>query len=167
MTLYEIANNYNTVLELLDNEEITPEAVVDTLEGIAVMIEEKADNIACLIKNLTAEIEAIKAEEEKLAKRRKSKEKHVEYLKAYLSDKLIETGLTNIETARNKITFRKSERVTFDNEADFIEWALKNSDDLLTYKSPTVNKTAIKKALADGKEIDGVHIECKMNMQLK
>ena len=167
MTLYEIATEYKEFVEAVENGEVPEEAITDTLESIQALLEEKADNIACLIKNLTSDAEAIKAEETRLTERRKQKEATADRLKTYLSDMLIKSGCTNLETARNKMSFRKSEVVTVDNEATFIEWAMNENRDLLTFKAPTISKTAIKKALAEGQAIDGVRIESKSNLQIK
>ena len=167
MTLYEIATEYKDFAEAVENGEIPKEAINDTLESIQALLEEKVDNIACLIKNLTADAEAIKAEEARLAERRKQKEATTERLKAYLSDMLIKSGCTKLETARNKISFHKSEAVTVEDEAKFIEWAMNENREFLTFKAPTISKTALKKALADGQAIDGVYIESKANLQIK
>lgn len=167
MKLYEIAADYQKFLEAVESGEIPEIAINDTLESIQSLLEEKADNIACIIKNMAAEAEAIKAEEQSLAERRKAKERQIDYLKSYLSDALLKSGCPKIETARNKITFRKSEVVSIENEKEFIKWAEKNNDEYLTYKSPTINKTAIKKALTAGEEVKGVSIESKQNIQIK
>ena len=74
MKLYEIAADYTRFMEMVENEEIPSEAIADTLESITSLLEDKADNIACIIKNITAEIGAIKAEEQNLAERRRVKE---------------------------------------------------------------------------------------------
>ena len=167
MKLYELTHEYSAFLQAIENDEIPEEAIDDTLEGITAEIEDKADNIACLLKNLDADIIAIKAEETRLAERRKSKEKSYERIKAYLSDTLQAAGFNKIETARNKLTFRKSESVEIGDEEAFIKWASENRDDLLTYSTPKVNKTAIKSALKDGDEIVGVQLVSKNNIQIK
>ena len=69
MKLYEISNEYNQFLQAVEDEEIPIEAVADTLEGIKGEFNEKADNIACMIKNQEAEMLAIKAEKDALNKR--------------------------------------------------------------------------------------------------
>lgn len=166
MKLYELTNDYLALLEAIDNDEIPEEAIADTLESITACIEDKADSIACMLKNLDAECIAIKAEEASLAERRKAKERQHERIKQYLSDTLQSAGLDKIETARNRITFRKSESVEVDEEA-FIKWAEINRDDLLTYSAPKVNKTAIKQALKDGIEIVGAELHIKNNIQIK
>ena len=166
MKLYEIANEYLALVEAIENEEIPEEAVADTLEAITAEIEDKADNIACLMKSLNAEALAIREEEKRLAKRRQAKERVAERCKEYLSDMLQKVGIDKVETTRNKITFRKSEAVEVD-EVAFINWAMTNRDDLLTYSAPTANKTEIKKALKDGAEIVGAVLRVNQNIQIK
>lgn len=166
MRLFEITAAYRSFMDAIENGEIPESAIADTLESITATLEEKADNTACVIKNMTAEIFALRAEERKLAERRRIKENQVERLREYLSNTLIQSGHTKIETPRSKISFRKSISVQIDDESAFIEWAMKDNDEYLTYKEPTINKTAIKKALADGKEIKGAYIEQKQNLQI-
>lgn len=166
MRLFEITAAYQSFMDAIENGEIPESAIADTLESITATLEEKADNTACVIKNITAEIFALKAEERKLAERRRIKENQVERLREYLSNALIQSEHTKIETARNKISFRKSESVQIDDESAFIEWAMKDNDEYLTYKEPAINKTAIKRALADGKEVKGAYIEQRQNLQI-
>lgn len=166
MKLYEIANDYLALMQAIENDEIPEEAIADTLEAIVAEIEDKADNIACLLKNIDADIVAIKAEEAKLAERRKVKEKSAERIKQYLSDVLQSAAIDKVETARNRITFRKSESVELD-EGAFVAWAMENRDDLLTYSAPKANKTEIKKALKGGAEIVGAQLVSKNNIQIK
>lgn len=167
MKLYELAKDYEAFIAAVESGEIPEEAIADTLESIESSIEEKADNIACILKNIAAEKDAIKAEEDKLAERRKTKENEFEKLKTYLSDMLLKCDKTKIETPRNKITFRASEVVVVENESAFIERAAREHDEFLTYKDPTINRTEIKKALANGMEVAGAHIERKQNIQIK
>ncbi len=167
MRLYEIAADYRAFLDAVEAGEIPEDAIADTLESIAVVLEEKADNIACMLKNLDAEVRAIKAEETALAERRKAKESQYDRIKTYLSDTLQNAGYTKIETARNKISFRKSESVVIEDEGAFVEWARDNHRDMLAFKEPTINKTAVKKALAGGEEVVGASIESKQNIQIK
>lgn len=167
MRLYEIAQDYKAFLEAVENGDIPEEAIADSLESIEAILEDKADNIACVIKNLTAEAEAIKAEEKALAARRNQKEREIKSLKDYLANALLNSGYTKIETARNRISFRKSKKVEIDDEAAFIEWAMSNRDDLLKYELPTISRTAIKEAIEGGDEIAGARIEISQNIQIK
>ena len=168
MTLYEMMTAYRDFLTAVENGDIPEDAIADTLEGIESSIDEKIDNIACMLKSLAAEEAAIKAEEERLAQRRKVKANLQDRLKNYLADMLLAMGKTEFESPRNKITFRKTPgKVVFDDEAKFIEWASINADSLLNYGKPTVDKTAIKAALANGAELNGVRIESSQSMTIK
>ena len=168
MTLYEMMTAYRDFLTAVENGDIPEDAIADTLEGIESSIDEKIDNIACMLKSLAAEEAAIKAEEERLAQRRKVKANVQDRLKNYLSDMMLAMGKTEFENPRHKISFRKTPgKVVFDDEAKFIEWASINADSLLNYGKPTVDKTAIKAALANGAELNGVRIESSQSMTIK
>lgn len=168
MTLYELMTDYKNFLTAVENGDIPEEAIADTLECIEASIDEKIDNTACMLKVLEAEEAAIKAEEDRLAQRRKAKANLRDRLKNYLSEMMLSMGKTEFESPRNKITFRKTPgKVVFDNEKAFIEWAQVNADNLLNYSKPTVDKTAIKTALADGVELEGVRIESSQNISIK
>ena len=164
MKLYEIANEYLALMQAIEADEIPEEAIADTLEAIKGEIEVKADNIACLLKNIDADITAFKAEEARLAERRKAKEKAYERLKDYLSAMLQRVNIGKVETARNNITFRKSEAVEVDES--FVAWAKEECPYWLIYPDPKPNKTEIKKALKSGETIVGAQIISKSNIQI-
>lgn len=166
MKLYELASEYEAFLSAIDNGDIPEEAIADTLESIETEIDIKADNIACLLKGLDAEIEAIKAEEVRLAKRQKVKENARNRICEYLSTTLLAMGKTEIETARNRISFRKSEKTLIADKNAFIEWASANNDTLLTYGKPTISLTAVKEAILGGAELPGASIEVCQNIQI-
>ena len=165
MKLYEIANDYLALMQAIENDEIPEEAIANTLEAIKGEIEVKADNIACLLKNIDADIAAFKAEEARLAERRKAKEKAYDRLKDYLSAMLQRVNIGKVETARNNITFRKSEAVEVDE--GFVKWAMEECPYWLTYPEPKPNKTEIKKALKSGETIVGASLISKSNIQIK
>lgn len=166
MKLYEIANEYLELMRVIETEDIPEEYIADTLEAIKGEIEIKADNIACILKNIQADIKAFKEEETRLADRRKVKENAYDRLKQYLSDVLQRMEIDKVETPRNSISFRKSEAVEVD-EGAFLEWAREYRDDLLSYSAPKPNKTEIKKALKDGADIVGTKLIVNKNIQLK
>lgn len=149
MTLYEIDAQLSA---LIDEEtgEITDEEAFDSLQ---ISRTEKCENIALYYKNLTAEAEAIKAEETKLAERRKAIENKAARLFDYLKYAL---GGEKLETARVKCAYRKTQSVELDD--DFIYWASESAPELLTYYEPKPNKTAIKQAIKSGREIEHAHI---------
>lgn len=62
MKLYEISENYRAFMAAVDAGEIPEDAVADTLDGIEGAFDDKADAIACLIKELRLEAAGIKTE---------------------------------------------------------------------------------------------------------
>ena len=72
MNLYEITGDYLSLMDMMQDSDADEQILADTLEGIEGEFEEKADAYAKIIRNLTAYIDAIKTEEERLSAKRKS-----------------------------------------------------------------------------------------------
>lgn len=79
----------------------------------------------------------------------------VERLKKYLLDNMIAINLDKVKGVRASVSLRNNpESVVVDDEDAFREWAIMSMrDDLLRYKEPDINKTAIKGALKEGQDI--------------
>lgn len=169
MHLYEITQVLRNLKRDIEEGNIPEEAIADTLECVELALEDKADNIACIIKSWNAEAQAIKAEEEALAQRRKARERQAQRLQDYLHEMLASVGVDKVETARNKITFRKNPpKVIIFDEAAFIEWAMSNEKDyFLNYGKPTINKTNVKDAISRGEEVLGATVASSVNIQIR
>ena len=161
MTLYEINQ---AILDTIDPE--TGEIVdVDKLSELQMEREQKLEGVALWIKNLNAEAEAYKAEKEAFAEREKAAKNKAESLKKWLAYAL---NGQKMSTQKVAISFRKSESVEIEDEERVITYAQKNGrDDLLSYKAPTVNKSAIKAVIKTGKEIPGAVLVEKQNIQIR
>ena len=149
MKLYEIDNAiYECVNE--DGEVIDPEK----LEELQMERDKKIEGIACWIKELTAEANAIKEEKLKLEARQRVAENKVKSLKSYLAYAL--QG-ASFRTAKVSVSFRKTESVEV--TPDGLENLMRGGmDDLLKYKEPEPDKTAIKQALKDGLSVECVRL---------
>ena len=149
MKLYEIDE---AILNCIDME--TGEVIdMDALEALQMERDEKIENVACWIKDLKAEAEAIKAEKMVLAARQKAAESRAESLKKWLAYAL---DGQKFKTARCAVSFRSSESVEVSEEG--LESLMNGHDDLLTYKTPEPNKAAIKQAIKDGLNVPGVQL---------
>ena len=149
MKLYEIDN---AILECIDLE--TGE-IIDTeqLDKLQMERDTKLENVACWIKDLKAEAEALKNEKQALAERQKVAENKAESLKKWLAYAL--QG-EKFKTTKCAISFRKTEAVEVTDEG--LNNLMKEHDELLTYKAPEPNKTAIKQAIKDGLNVAGVQL---------
>lgn len=85
MQLYELTDIYLNLKDM-DIEEGDLNAA---LENIDDEIETKADNIAKVLRDFDGDIEALKSEEERLAKKRKAIENRQKHLKEYLQNAML------------------------------------------------------------------------------
>jgi len=146
MKLYEISEAIREV----QNADLPEDAKRDTLESLECDFEEKADNIACLVKENNAMSKALKEEAKKLLERAKAKDMSSEWLTNYLKESFISNGKTKIETNRNKISIKQNPE-SVETDEGFIVWAQSNNcDNLLKYTEPRPDKKAIKEYIKDG-----------------
>ena len=141
MKLYEIDEAILNCIDLETGE------IIDTeqLDKLTMEREAKLENIACWIKELKAEAEALKAEKMAFAKRQQVAENKMESLKKYLAYVLDGQAF---KTTRASVTFRKSQSVEI---ADIY----KLDESYLRYKEPEADKTAIKEAIKAGQTVAG------------
>lgn len=97
-SLYELTGNYMALYDMAEEFEENPDLFFDTMEAIEGEIEQKAENIAKLIKVLEADNEAFKSEEERCYKHRKANENLITRLKGNLQDSMIVTGKTKFKS---------------------------------------------------------------------
>lgn len=97
-TLYELQQDYLTLLEMMDDENIDPQAITDTMEAVEGELEIKAENYAKIMKNISGDIEKLKAEEKRIANRRKSLEHNVDVMKQKLFETMKTTGKEKFKT---------------------------------------------------------------------
>ena len=140
----------------------------DTLTSIEGEFNEKAENVAVYIKNLTADINEMKAEEKRLKSRRVSAENQVERMKKYLLNSMQAIGVKKISMPRARITLRLSaESVVVENEKALIDWAIRHDETILKYQEPELKKTDIKELLRMGEKIPFARLERKESVMLK
>jgi len=126
--------------------------------------DEKIEKVALWYKNLLADAEAFKAEKQAFEERQKAATNKAESLKKWLTNALNGSKFT---TAKVVVSFRKSEQVELDDAA-FMEYAQRcERDDLLSFKEPTPNKTAIKAAIKSGQQVYGAVLVEKNNISIK
>lgn len=153
MNLYEIDNEILGCVDA-DTGEIFD---IDKFEELSLTRDAKVENICLWIKNLKAEVEALKSEKDAFAQREKVAKNKMESLKKYISGYL--EG-TSFESAKVKVTFRKSESLEISDVSNI-------PDEYLKFKEPDVNKTELKKAIKAGKTFEGVQIVVNQNIQIK
>lgn len=161
MKLYEIDA---AILECIDTE--TGEICdFERLEELQIARDAKLENVALYVKQLTAEAEALAAEEKALKERKHAKQvkaaRYAEWLAHALEGK-------PFETARVRLSFRKSDPVEITDELAVLFYCEKhNLEHCIKYKTPEVSVSEIKKLLKAGQEIPGAALTEKQNLQIK
>ena len=148
---------------LIDAETGELISVSQALDALRMEREAKLENVACWVKNLSAEADAIREEEIRLVKRRKTAETKAANLKAWLLDAMTrDDGTTDkIKTGRVAVSVKRNPPSTV------VDDALLPS----TYKVAKItyqpNKEMIKRELLAGGEVPGAHLEYGRSVVIK
>ncbi len=107
MHLYELTAEYEAIIKAIEDAEgeVTPELVAQ-LDALGGAFTDKADNIAAVIRTVEATSDAVKVEQDRLAKYRKSLDNHADWLRRYLQEQMERTGNVKVEGARFRIAVR-------------------------------------------------------------
>ncbi len=166
MKLYEINEEIIKAFdEAIDPEtgELIDEEAYDRLSKLQEDFEAKIENLALYVKDLKAEVLALKAEKETLAKRQKSAERRAASIENYLQ--MILQGQKRTYT-RTAISYRKSEAVVLENEDEFLQF-YKGREFIKEKIERTVDKTQVKQILKTGEILYGARLEERQNIQIK
>lgn len=173
MTLYEIDSRLETLFSQGFDEETgeifeTEEELAKKIDEVSLDLNTKIENIGCYIKNLEADVEALKKEEDNLYSRRKSAERKIESLKNYLNGYLTacypnedDKAKWRFKSPKVVLGFRKSTKV----EVTDIQKLDKKYLKITTNIDP--DKKAIGQALKNGEEVIGAILKQNVNLSVK
>lgn len=160
MKLYELTQNYLNLQELLDNPEVPQEVITEALNNVGDQIEDKAENIAKLIKTIEVDVNGFKEEEKRLAEKRKSLENRVKSLKSYLEGAMIAANkekfkgkLFSFNIQNNPPSVNISDGKLLPEEY----WKIEKSED----------KSKIKEALKGGIEVPGAELVVSRSLRIR
>ena len=151
-TLYELTEDYQNLLAWLeDADDLDDKAVKDTLEGIEGAYEDKADNYAKIIRELTAEAKKFEAEKKRLEDRQRAMENRAKLLNRHLYESMKKTGKTKFKTGLFSFGIQKNGGLQpIEIDADHVP-------DEYMRKEP--DNTLIRQALKEGKELPFVTVK--------
>lgn len=153
MKLYEIDEAILGCIDQETGEIIDPEK----LDALQIEREAKIEGVALWIKDLKAEAEALKAEKQAFADRQKAAENKAESLRKWLSHAL---DGSSFKTTKVAVSFRKTKSVQVSDIAAL-------DLEFLKYSEPTPDKTAIKKAIEAGQEVNGAILVEGVSLSVK
>lgn len=149
MTLYELTEELMELLAMAEDEDVDPQILQDTFEGVEGEFDAKVEAYCKVIKGLMADMEVLKAEEERIAKKRKTIENNVTSMKDTIELALRTVGKTKaggkLFTASIQKNGGKAPLVVTLQPEELPEEYRK-----VEYKQ---DSDAIRKALEEGKEL--------------
>ena len=107
MNLYEITGRLAYLREMIESEAISEEDAADTMEAILQEQEDGYENAVKWIRDLEAEIEAVKAEAEKLAEKKKALEGRRERVKQAIMRSMSTSGQKKVKAGIFTISEKK------------------------------------------------------------
>lgn len=157
MNLYELSQNYLAVQDM----DLEPETLKDTLDSIEEAIEVKAENIAKWIRNLEADKKAFEEEEKRFKEKKQAADNRIKSLKLYLEDNMRLTGKTKFK-------------------AGFFSFAIQNNppsvevfDEALIPKQfliaqpVKIDRAGIKELLKAGEEVPGAELKHSSGLRIR
>lgn len=91
-SLYNLTNEYVTLMEWMSDPETDAQAIQDTLDGIQYELEQKAEAYCMVIRQFEADAEAYKKEEERFSQKRAICENNAKRMKEALMKAMVATG---------------------------------------------------------------------------
>ena len=157
MNLYELSQNYLAVQDM----DLEPETLKDTLDSIEEAFEDKAENIAKWIRNLEADKKAFEEEEKRFKEKKQAADNRIKSLKLYLEDNMRLTGKTKFK-------------------AGFFSFAIQNNppsvevfDEALIPKQfliaqpVKIDRAGIKELLKAGEEVPGAELKHSSGLRIR
>ena len=163
-SIYELTQDYLQILSMLEDPELDPQTLADTMEGIEGEFEIKAENYAKVIKNLEGDILAIKAEIDRLTSKKRVIENNIKSMKSNLQYAMETTGKTKFKTELFGFNIQKNTpSVVID-----LEDLSKLPSQFIKQHEIEADKTAIKEALKRGENLDGIaHFEQSESLRIR
>jgi hypothetical protein len=159
MTLYEMSEGALALYEMFYNGDIDEETLNDTIESFGV--EDKLEDYCKLIRQLGADVIALKAEKALIDQKIKRADNTSERLKNNILRFFESTSTEKQKAGTFNLALRKTEAVNVVN-LDVIPEEFKTTE--ITVKP---DKNSIKAAIKLGKEIPGAEIQINKSINIK
>ena len=156
MTLYDLNIQFQTILEMAEAGDIDPQLITDTLEGVEGDIEAKLDSYGVVVNELLTDVAKIDTEIKRLVEKKKVINNNVDRMKAAVADAM--RIMDKRKVAGERFTWQIQKNggkapLVFEDWFD----ALALPEDFQDWEVRP-DKDAIRRALEQGVDIEGVHI---------
>lgn len=160
--LYELAEMYKNIWDLVEDDEIDLETLETALSQVEDNLETKAENMAKLIKGIDGDINTLKEEENRLAKKRRALENKQKNIKEYLEMQLKVMEIDKVKTPLFTVALQKNPPSVNIIDEDLIPEQFKK-----TVTTTSVVKKDLLDALKNGEVIEGAEIKQGRSLRIR
>lgn len=146
MTLFELTGQMQALLALMEDPDVDPQIVEDSLEAVSGEIEVKADGYARVRQELLATSAALKAEIDRLTARKRTIDNNIDRLMENLKNGLLAAGKPKFKTELFSFSVQKNPAKVVIDDPTLIP------KDFLIFQPPKPDLAAIKKSMQDKEE---------------
>lgn len=162
MNLFQLSQQYQ---QLADNDELDPTVIADTLDSINDAWEGKLNNIAKWCESLDSDIDFLTKKKRSISDELSYRKNLRANLMTYLTSAIDDRGLKEVHTDDYILRPRNYKQRTVIDDEDKIPGEYRN---YAKYQGMyDIKKNDVYKALKDGKNVPGAHLEPNRKVMIK
>ena len=162
MNLFELGQQYQA---LADREDLDPTVLADTLDSIDDTWSDKANNIARWIESLDSDVDWLMKKKRSISDELSYRKNLRANLMTYLTSAIDDRGLKEVHTDDYILRPRNYKQRTVIDDEDKIPGEYRN---YAKYQGMyDIKKNDVYKALKDGKNVPGAHLEPNRKLMIK
>lgn len=162
MNLFELGQQYQA---LADREDLDPTVLADTLDSIDDTWSDKANNIARWIESLDSDVDWLTKKKRSISDELSYRKNLRANLMTYLTSAIDDRGLKEVHTDDYILRPRNYKQRTVIDDEDKIPGEYRN---YAKYQGMyDIKKNDVYKALKDGKNVPGAHLEPNRKVMIK
>ena len=162
MNLFELNEQYQ---QLADRDDLDPTVLVDTLDSINDAWNDKLNNIAKWCESLDSDIDFLTKKKRSISDELTNRKNLRSNLMTYLTSSIDDRGLKEVHTDDYILRPRNYKQRTVIDDEDKIPGEYRN---YAKYQGMyDIKKNDVYKALKDGKEVPGAHLEPNRKTSIK
>lgn len=159
--LYELAGIYNSLWALVEDEEMDLAQLEQAMQSVEGDIQEKAENMAKLIKQIDGDVTTIKAEIDRLAAKKKALENKKDGIKAYLEEQLGIAGIDKVKTPLFTVAMQNNPP-----SVNVVDESLIPKQYFIP-QDPVLDRKAVMTALKEGQAVPGAEIKQGRSLRIR
>lgn len=162
--IYELTGAFNTLWNLMEEGGIDDETLMEVFENTEEELSAKLEGYCKFIKNLESDIAGLKAEEKRLAEKRRVMENTIDRAKFAMQTALNASGNKKMPCGSFTVSIQATpKKVVMD------EQCIENiPDEYLKFAEPEIDRKKLKEHLEAGYDLEGIaHLEQSEGLRIR